>query len=114
MTASTQDEDEEDNIEDEGVLLCDPYEADNEYEDEYYEEDEEYDGEYYNEEDEWGADEDETRKPSVRKGWTLYWTGWTSEDDIAETRNDYEAMVRSTTVSKRVKICSHVRWNTLK
>ena len=37
-----------------------------------------------------------------------------TQDDIAEARNHYETMVRSTTVSLHVKIYSYVRSSTLK
>ena len=79
-------EDDADDIEDE----WDPYddEYDDEYEDEY---DEEYDDEYYND-DEWGLGDEDN---SIDNQGDPNIVEHGSEDDIAEARNHYEAMVSS-------------------
>jgi len=91
------DEDEEDNMEDE----WDPY--DDEYEDEY---DEEYDDDYYNEEDEWGTDDEDNEDYSIDNLREPSIDDQGSQEDIAEARNHYEAMVRSETVSEKVQLYS--------
>ena len=76
----------------------DPY--DDEYEDEY---DEEYDDGYYDEEeDEWGLGDEDNGDYSIDNLGEPSIDDQGSQDDIAEARNHYEAMVRSDIIIHRI------------
>jgi len=92
------DEDEDIGFDDE----WDPYDDEDEYDEEY--DDEEYDDEYYNEEDEWGADEEDNDDYSIDNLGEPSIDDQGSQDDIAEARNHYEAMVRSKIISESVQL----------